>query len=58
MQDGRNETGVRGQEKIYSDSDLTLKIINSERRDGEKFSSDKEKAGGRQSGRGVCYTKV
>lgn len=54
MQDGRNETGVRGQEKIHSDSDLMFKIINSESRVGEKFSSDKEKAHGRE----VCYTEV
>lgn len=58
MQDGINETGVRGLEKMHSDSDLMFKIIHSESRDGEKFSSDNEKVGGRQSGKGVCYTEV
>lgn len=39
MQDGRNETGVRGQEKINSDSDLMFQIINSVSRDGMEKSS-------------------
>lgn len=42
-QDGRNETGVRGQEKIDSDSDLMFRITHSDSRNGKKFGSDKEK---------------
>lgn len=39
MQDGRNETGVRGLEKMRSDSDLMFKIIHSERAGTEKSSA-------------------
>lgn len=59
MQDGRNETGVRGLEKMRSDSHLMFKIIHSESRDGEKFSSDNKKGLVEdRSARGVRYTEV